>query len=205
MVVEQGTIIVKALLGLGKTEQKDLSDCDVHQLLYQTRKILSDRFPDTVQFQIDAEEELPLMHCAPEVVQQILLNLILNAVEAMHNQGVVELRASVTKILPPKPVLEPERGENHGVTPAHILISVVDQGGGIPAENLPRIFEPFFTTKAFSTRRGTGLGLSMVYELAKAQGYGLAVQTKVGSGSTFTIIIPALAKPPAAEANKNAL
>ncbi len=202
MVVEQGTIIVKALLGLGKTEQKDLSDCDIQDLLHQTRKILSDRFPENVQFQIDAEEELPLVHCAPEVVQQILLNLILNAVEAMHNEGMVELRASVAKVLPPKPVLEPESPPQNGSDPLYILISVVDQGGGIPPENLPRIFEPFFTTKAFSTRRGTGLGLSMVYELAKAQGYGLAVETKVGIGSIFTIIIPVLRKRPSEDAKK---
>jgi signal transduction histidine kinase len=134
-----------------------------------------------------------------------LLNLILNAVEAMRNEGVVELRASVTKILPSKPVLEPERSEKYGLYPSYILISVVDQGGGIPAETLPRIFEPFFTTKAFSTRRGTGLGLSMVYELAKAQGYGLAVETKLGSGSAFTIIIPVLAKAPPAEVKKRTL
>jgi signal transduction histidine kinase len=192
MMVEQGTVIVKALLGLGKTEQKDLSDCDIHQLLHETRKILSDRFPETVQFQIEAPDQLPLVHCAPEVVQQILLNLILNAVEAMHNEGFVELRASATKIFPPKPVLEPEQSSPEQM---YVLISVVDQGGGITPENLPRIFEPFFTTKAFSTRRGTGLGLSMVYELAKAQGYGLAVETKVGRGSTFSMIIPVLGSP----------
>jgi hypothetical protein len=58
------------------------------------------------------------------------------------------------------------------------------------SENLPRIFEPFFTTKALSTRRGTGLGLSMVYELAKKLGAGLAVRSVVGQGSTFTLIVP---------------
>ncbi len=55
---------------------------------------------------------------------------------------------------------------------------------------LPRIFEPFFTTKGLSARRGTGLGLSMVYELAKKMGAGLAVETAVGVGSTFSILLP---------------
>jgi signal transduction histidine kinase len=55
---------------------------------------------------------------------------------------------------------------------------------------MPRIFEPFFTTKAFSARRGTGLGLSMVYELAGQMGAGLAVESVVDQGSTFTLIIP---------------
>jgi signal transduction histidine kinase len=70
------------------------------------------------------------------------------------------------------------------------LISVLDQGGGIAPEIKSRIFEPFFTTKAMSTRRGTGLGLSMVYELAKKMGAGLAVQSVVGQGSDFTLILP---------------
>ncbi len=193
-VVEQGTVIVKALLGLGKTEQKDLSDCNLHDLLHQTRKLLGDRFPETIQFQVNAAPDLPLVHCAPEVLQQILLNLILNAAEAMHNEGVVELSATVTTGLPAKMVLEPPLAM---VAPSSscVLLSVIDQGGGISPEILPRIFEPFFTTKAFSTRRGTGLGLSMVYEQAKAQGYGISVTTKPGTGSSLTIVIPILPKP----------
>ena len=67
-------------------------------------------------------------------------------------------------------------------------------GGGTPSlfapENIARIFEPFFTTKALSARRGTGLGLSMVYELAKKIEAGLAVETTIGQGSTFTLILP---------------
>ena len=59
-----------------------------------------------------------------------------------------------------------------------------------PLENLQPIFEPFFTTKAFSTRRGTGLGLSMVYELAKKLNAGIQVESTVDVGSTFTLILP---------------
>jgi two-component system cell cycle sensor histidine kinase/response regulator CckA len=72
----------------------------------------------------------------------------------------------------------------------YVAVSVEDSGCGIPPENLPRIFEPFFTTKALSTRRGTGLGLSMAYELAKKLGAGLSVASVVGQGSTFTLILP---------------
>src|SRR5438445_12653795 len=74
--------------------------------------------------------------------------------------------------------------------PAYASISVQDTGCGILPENLPRIFEPFFTTKAFSSRRGTGLGLSMVYELAKKMDAGIAVQSAVEQGSTFTLVVP---------------
>jgi two-component system cell cycle sensor histidine kinase/response regulator CckA len=74
--------------------------------------------------------------------------------------------------------------------PTYVTISVQDFGSGIPPEILSRIFEPFFTTKAFSTRRGTGLGLSMVYELAKKLEAGLAVESVVNQGTIITLILP---------------
>jgi signal transduction histidine kinase len=67
---------------------------------------------------------------------------------------------------------------------------VEDFGCGIHPDNLPRIFEPFFTTKAMSARRGTGLGLSMAYELARKMEAGLAVDSVLNQGSTFTLILP---------------
>jgi signal transduction histidine kinase len=67
---------------------------------------------------------------------------------------------------------------------------VQDFGCGIQPENLSRIFEPFFTTKAMSARRGTGLGLSMVYELSRKLAAGLGVESIVNTGSTFTLILP---------------
>jgi signal transduction histidine kinase len=93
--------------------------------------------------------------------------------------------------LPGGLVLAPQSAENYAA------VSVQDRGCGIPREILPRIFEPFFTTKGMSTRRGTGLGLSMVYELARKMGAGLAVESVVDVGSTFTLILPIKQIPPA--------
>jgi signal transduction histidine kinase len=72
---------------------------------------------------------------------------------------------------------------------SYVAISVQDFGCGITPESMPRIFEPFFTTKALSVRRGTGLGLSMVYELAKKMEAGLAVESVVDQGSVFTLVL----------------
>src|SRR5207248_2822502 len=72
----------------------------------------------------------------------------------------------------------------------YLAVSVQDFGCGIAPENLPRIFEPFFTTKAFSARRGTGLGLSMAYELARKMEAGLAVHSALQQGTTFMLILP---------------
>jgi len=128
--------------------------------------------------------DLPEAICSREVLQQMLLNFILNAVEAMGGKGVVRLSAHETHLLPNDLVLEPAKTESY------VILTVTDDGAGIPNETLPRIFEPFFTTKAFSSRRGTGLGLSMVYELAKGLGYGVAVRSEVGEGSSFSILLP---------------
>jgi signal transduction histidine kinase/ligand-binding sensor domain-containing protein len=182
-VVEQGTTIVKALLGLGRGSEKNLKACDIDALLHETRKLLSDRFPESVQIHVDVPPDLPPVVCSPEVLQQMLLNFILNAAEAMANEGLVTLSAAPIRELPPDLVLEPDKASGY------IVITASDEGGGIPEESLPRIFEPFFTTKAFSSRRGTGLGLSMVYELAKGLGYGLSVESELGKGSSFSIFL----------------
>lgn len=183
-VVEQGAAIVRALLGLGRLNENEMVACNAGQILEDTRRVLADRFPETVRMQIESDKELPAIICSKEVLQQMLINLILNAVDAISNKGTVLLKASTAWTLPPDLALKPEK------TDRYVFLSVTDQGVGIGPESLPRIFEPFYTTKGFSSRRGTGLGLSMVYELAKGMGYGLQVESELGRGSTFSIILP---------------
>src|SRR5213079_2947116 len=126
-----------------------------------------------------------------ELIQQMLLNLILNAADAMSERGQIVLRTGLLEQSPPDPVLPPAAG------PPLVCISVQDQGCGIEPEVLRRIFEPFFTTKALSTRHGTGLGLSMVYELAKKLGAGINVETAIGKGTKFSLLLPIHAAQPA--------
>ena len=82
---------------------------------------------------------------------------------------------------------------------AQVVVEVLDTGIGIAADVLPRIFEPFFTTKAFSTRKGTGLGLTMVHEIARELGLGLGVESTPGQGTIFRICIPQGLKEPPVE------
>jgi signal transduction histidine kinase len=135
--------------------------------------------------------------CSREVLQQMLLNFILNSVEAIGGSGVVQLSACEVREVPQEHVLKPAEASSY------VSISVSDSGTGIPPETLPRIFEPFFTTKAFSSRRGTGLGLSMVYELAKGLGYGVAVKSVVGEGSSFSIYLPRRSSPRSAQRSES--
>jgi signal transduction histidine kinase len=115
-------------------------------------------------------------------VQQVLLNLIVNARQAMPNGGILTIGVGV------------------GAEREYAEISVRDTGTGIPAEKLRRIFEPFFTTKTADEQGqgGTGLGLSLAKDVMESHGGRLRVESVVGTGTTFTLKFPlsAIAKPP---------
>jgi signal transduction histidine kinase len=183
-VVDQGAGIVKAMLGFSSDSGPQLGPCDVNEVVAETLKLLGDRFLREVQISFERARGLPKLACSRDFIQQIVLNYVLNAAESMGKQKRIVLAIQLLDKLPPDPVLAPE------AAPSYISVSVRDFGCGIPRENMTRIFEPFFTTKALSVRRGTGLGLSMVYELAKRMGAGLAVGSVVDQGSVFTLILP---------------
>jgi signal transduction histidine kinase len=106
-------------------------------------------------------------------LEQVLLNLVVNARDAMPGGGSLTLETSNIAI--------------DGVP--HVLLTVLDTGVGMSKEVLARLFEPFFTTKA--PGEGTGLGLSMVYGIIQQSGGGIAVQSEPGRGATFRIHLPA--------------
>jgi signal transduction histidine kinase/ligand-binding sensor domain-containing protein len=185
-VVEQGSGIVKAMLGFSAGTSEEPVACDLNTVVNDTIQLLGDRFQRDTAVMFQPEPGLPQVPVVKEFVQQVLLNFVFNAAEAetaaRRKQIVVALRAA--QQLPSSLVLAPAAAQEY------VLVSVQDFGCGISPETLPRIFEPFFTTKAFSARRGTGLGLSMVYELARKLAAGLSVDSIVDVGSTFTLILP---------------
>lgn len=182
-VVEQGSGLVKAMLGFSRDSGQQLGPCDVNATVQDTLKLLGDRFSREIQVRFHPCADLPQALASRELVQQVLLNFIFNAVESMSENKEVVLETFPLEQLPAELALAPEPAAGY------IAVSVRDFGCGIPPANLSRVFEPFFTTKAFSSRRGTGLGLSMVYELAKKLEAGLMVKSVVGQGSTFTLFL----------------
>jgi signal transduction histidine kinase len=186
-VVDQASGVVKALLGFGRASDHAPAECDVREVLAETVKLLGDRFQREVRIKLEVSPALPLVRTARDRLQQMLLNLILNAADAMGGSGVVTLRAELATVPPAGTVLPP------APSAAYVTIAVADTGCGISPEHLARIFEPFFTTKAMSSRRGTGLGLYMVYEFARELGHGIAVETAAGQGSTFSLMLPVAA------------
>jgi two-component system, cell cycle sensor histidine kinase and response regulator CckA len=145
---------------------------------------LGDRFLREVELRFDRAPALPPVRASQNLVQQILLNFIFNATESMDGRKSVIITTSHAGLLPARMALPP------ATAASYVTVAVRDSGCGIPPEHLPRVFEPFFTTKSLSTRRGTGLGLSIVYELAKKMEAGLALESVVGQGSVFSLILP---------------
>ena len=123
----------------------------------------------------------------------MLLNIVLNAADAMNGGGRIAIRTGEVVQLPEELVLKP--ADSH----EFVFIAIRDHGSGIAPDVLPRIFEPFFTTKNLSQRRGTGLGLSMVYQIAAENGIGLHVESQLNVGTTFILYLPVLSTAQASE------
>src|SRR4030095_11895829 len=112
-------------------------------------------------------------------LEQVLLNLLVNAAEAMEGSGSLRLTVHPLAQAWPSFVVRPRAAERY------VELAVTDSGPGIKPEIVERIFEPFFTTKGARTSPGTGLGLSMVYSIAEQDGLGISLETKLGVGTTF--------------------
>jgi signal transduction histidine kinase len=113
--------------------------------------------------------DIPEIQCSPSQINQVFLNIITNAAQAIETQGEIVISTKLRD-------------------PDHVAISIADTGCGIPEENLAKIRDPFFTTKEVGT--GTGLGLSIVDEIIRSHGGELLVESEVGKGSVFTVVLP---------------
>ena len=127
-----------------------------------------------VTVQQDLAAKLPLVYCDASQIQQVVLNLLLNAAEAVQSRPQAGIRVS-TRL----------------AAPGAVTLSVRDSGEGIPAGNLSRIFDPFFTTKGEG--KGVGLGLAVSYGIVEAHGGEIEVNSKVGEGTEFVVKLPVMA------------
>jgi two-component system, cell cycle sensor histidine kinase and response regulator CckA len=148
--------------------------------------LLDRTLPEHIQIELDHVAEAYLIHADPSRMQQVMMNLALNARDAMPEGGHLQMRLAHVQTEAPRPM--PVRDLPPG---NWVQIEITDSGSGIPPETLPHIFEPFFTTK--DVGQGTGLGLAQVYGIVQQhEGY-IDVTTKVGQGTTFTLYFPVLA------------
>jgi two-component system NtrC family sensor kinase len=160
--------IVKNLRDFARLDEAEFKEADLNAALASTIEILRYEI-NKKQIRLETQrQEVPPILCHPGKINQVLLNILLNAVQACGTGGRIEVRT---------------RPEGDGVA-----VEIEDNGCGILPEHRPHIFEPFFTTKPVG--EGTGLGLSVSYGIIRDHGGSIAVQSEPGRGTTFTVRLP---------------
>jgi PAS domain S-box-containing protein len=167
--------IANGLLNFSRTSTTEFRDTNLNQVIRDTLSLLEHQFK-TAQILVDLElaDELPSIHGNPGKLQQVFLNLLLNAKDAMPGGG--RLRVAT-------------------VVNGHVEAMISDSGMGIAPEHLKRIYDPFFTTKTTpkpGDRRGTGLGLSVSYGIIQEHAGKIHVESAIGAGTTFHLEFPLL-------------
>jgi two-component system, cell cycle sensor histidine kinase and response regulator CckA len=178
--------MISKLLGFARKSKHELTPINLNDVVYETIKLLEQVFKKSIDLSVELDNRLPLIQGDINQMEQVIMNFLVNARDAMPNGGRIVIKTqarTVVKGMPDVPPYVPP-GE-------YVQISVSDTGTGIPEDIKNKIFEPFFTTK--EPGKGTGLGLSMVYgAINDHQGY-LSVESTVGVGSVFTVFLPAAA------------
>jgi signal transduction histidine kinase/CheY-like chemotaxis protein len=187
--------LTRQLLAFARLGQHRQQPVDLHALVREATGLLGRTLDKSIR--IDCRLEASRHHVLgdPGQLQQVIVNLAVNARDAMPRGGTLTLRTEVER--------HDEASPGRRVGPGEwLVLAVSDTGTGIAPQHLERIFEPFFTTKGEG--RGTGLGLATVYGIAKAHGGEVRVSSEVGRGSRFAVSLPLLAEPPAAAATPEA-
>jgi two-component system, NtrC family, sensor kinase len=167
--------IANGLLNFSRTSSTEFRETNLNQVIRDTLSLLEHQFKTAkVLVDLDLVEELPFIHGNPGKLQQVFLNLLLNAKEAMPEGGRLRVATLIN---------------------GHVEAIVSDSGSGIAPENLKRIYDPFFTTKTAprpGDKRGTGLGLSVSYGIIQEHAGKIHVESAVGAGTTFHLEFPLL-------------
>ena len=182
----RGADLVRQVLTFARGVEGDRTAVDVLGLLKDVEKFANDTFMKNITVRSVVAGNVTVLGDQTQL-HQVLINLCVNARDAMPKGGTLTLSAGLESIRKGDPKVDP-------VAPAgdYVVIRVEDTGTGIPPVVIDRVFEPFFTSKA--TGKGTGLGLSTSLAIVKSHGGYVRVDSEVGRGSTFTVYLPALAE-----------
>ncbi|HWT16030.1 MAG TPA: ATP-binding protein [Patescibacteria group bacterium] len=174
--LKQMSGLVLNLKGFARVDRDGMDTIDLNDSIRSALTIAGHQLRDRITV-VEELGEIPKVKCMPSQINQVFLNMITNASQAMDDEGTLTIR-SVAK-------------------PNFVEVSFEDTGSGIPDDVLPKIFDPFFTTKPVG--EGTGLGLSIVHKIIQGHGGAIRVKSQVGKGTTFFVELP-LAQKPAAKA-----
>jgi two-component system cell cycle sensor histidine kinase/response regulator CckA len=182
---DRATALTGQLLTFSRQQIVHPRVVDLNQLVRDLKRLLRRLIPEDIELEVITAPELGMVKADPGYLNQIIMNLVINARDAMPCGGCITLETTEVR-------LQESRRTRSGESPPgpYVVLKVIDSGIGIDESIQVHIFEPFFTTK--EPGKGTGLGLSIVYGIIKQSGGFIDLESKPGQGSTFTIYLPRL-------------
>ncbi len=178
--------LTRGLLSYGKPTPKRKEQIKPNKLLGEIAKVITQTFPADVEFEESVDENLYDILGNGTEVYQVLLNLCVNAKEAIEGKGKITLTGKNLTVDDSNLIEYPGLSKGN-----YVLISVKDNGSGIDEKNLQRIFDPYFSTKQKETGSGSGLGLYVTYGIIKAHKGYVEVSSKINQGTVFDVYLPA--------------
>ncbi len=182
---KRGATLVKQVLSFARGVQGDRTPLQVKHIISEIKDFARNTFPKSIEIQVGLPDDLRLISADATQIHQVLMNLCVNARDAMSNGGTLSLKAENIDIDQNYAKMNLDASVGN-----YVVITVADTGTGIPPETLERIFEPFFTTK--EQGKGTGLGLSTTIGIIKSHGGFINVYSEVGEGTKFQVYLPAI-------------
>ncbi len=170
----RGAALTNQLLAFSRRQPAQPRILDLNALIANTAKMLRRVIGENISLQTSLAPSVPTIHADPNQIEQILVNLAVNARDAMPKGGLLAIRTTVEG--------------------RHVVLSISDNGRGMSPDTIAHVFEPFFTTKEIG--KGTGLGLSTVYGIVKQANGEITVESTPGQGATFRIFFPAQSASP---------
>lgn len=183
--VQRATSLIRQILDFSRQSIIEPHPMDLLPFIKEFDKLLTRVLPENIRLHLSYRSDEYLVKADPVRLQQVFMNLALNARDAMPEGGALQLKLGWLRLAEDDPPPLPEMSAGNWIT-----LTLSDTGSGIEPENLPHIFDPFFTTKPVG--QGTGLGLSQVYGIIQQHGGSIDVQSQVGQGTSFTIYLPEL-------------
>jgi signal transduction histidine kinase len=190
---ERAKKVVQNLLAFSQRQRFEQELVDLNDLVNWSVSLREHQLElNHIQVIKDLSPSLPKILADPHQIQQVILNLIINAEQAMvesHGKGCLKIRTRLSSTDPSSNQTDPGKKQYRRRQPSQWLeIQFTDDGPGIPRDFLPKIFQPFFTIR--QDPKGTGLGLAVAHRITKDHGGEITVQSEIGQGSTFTVYLP---------------
>jgi PAS domain S-box-containing protein len=179
--------LTRQLLAFSRRQPLELTPIALNDLIERTANMLHRLIGEDVALQLRLAPDAGVVRADAAQIEQVLLNLAVNARDAMPHGGTLTLATANVRIEPPSPLLEDGAAEGD-----YVRLSVADTGVGMDATTREQIFEPFFTTKEVG--RGTGLGLATVYGIIKQHEGSITVESEPGQGTTLHVLLPGVEK-----------